>query len=207
MKVLAINGSPNKEKGTYLAIKTVADELIVNGIEVEIINVGVKPIMGCTGCGSCSRMEDRKCIYDGDVVNECIEKSKTVDGLIIASPVYYAGIAGAMKCFLDRFFYAGGHLANKVGTAVVSVRREGGTAAFHEMLSYLELGRMIIAPTQYWNVLHGRTQEEVTEDAEGIDILRGVGQNMAWLLKCLEEGKKKVEPPVIEKRSRTNFIR
>lgn len=207
MKVLAINGSPNNDKGTYLAIKTVADELIANGIEVEIINIGKNPVAGCIACGACSKKADRKCAFDDDIVNECIEKSKTADGLIIASPVYYAGIAGSMKCFLDRFFYAGNHLANKVGTAVVSVRREGGASAYHEMLSYLELGKMIIAPTQYWNVLHGRTEDEVKVDAEGIDVMKSVGQNMAWLLKCLEEGKKKVEPPVITARARTNFVR
>lgn len=204
MKVLAINGSPHSIGGTYNAIKLVADELISQGIDVEIINIDNKPIQGCTGCGGCYKTGE--CVYN-DIVNECIEKSKSVDGIILGSPVYYAGISGTMKCFLDRFFYAGKHLSYKVGASVVSVRREGGASTFHQLNNYFELAGVIIAPSNYWCVLHGKTPEEILQDEEGMDIMKNLGKNMSWLMKSLEISKLTLPAPERVNRRITNFIR
>lgn len=206
MKVLAINGSPHKNRCTYTAIKIMAEELEKKGIEVEIIHIGDKPIRGCTGCGACSKIEDKKCIFD-DVVNQCIEKSKSADGIIIGSPVHFSGIAGSMKSFLDRFFCAGSHLQYKVGAAVASLRRSGGVDTFHQLNNYFNLANIIITPSQYWNVVHGIKPEEVMQDMEGVQILQNLGRNMAWLMEVIDKGKKTIDLPETEKRIKTNFIR
>ncbi|HEX2927014.1 MAG TPA: flavodoxin family protein, partial [Ruminiclostridium sp.] len=140
---LAINGSPHKNGCTYTAIKLMADQLEKEGIEVEILHVGNQIIRGCTACNSCSRSTDRKCVFNDDIVNEVIEKTKEIDGIIIGSPVYYSGIAGTMKSFMDRLFYSGAHLQYKVGTALVSLRRSGGVDAFHQMNNYFNLAHTI----------------------------------------------------------------
>jgi multimeric flavodoxin WrbA len=207
LKVLAINGSPHKEGCTYTAIRLMADELEKQNIEVEIIHVGTKPIRGCTACNACFKMDDRKCIFDDDIVNECIAKSKEVDGIIIGSPVYYSGIAGGMKSFLDRFFYAGAHLQYKVGAAVASLRRSGGVDTFHQLNNYLNLAKVVITPSHYWNVIHGSNAAEVMQDKEGVQIMKNLGQNMAWLLKSLDNSKKQIPLPQKEQRVWTNFIR
>lgn len=206
MKVLAINGSPHANGGTYTAIKLMADELEKQNIEVEIVHVGNKLIRGCTACNACSKMTERKCIYD-DIVNECIEKTKTVDGIILGSPVYYSGIAGTMKSFLDRFFYSGAHLQYKVGAAVVSLRRSGGVDAFHQLNNYLNLANVVITPSHYWNVIHGSSEQAVMQDAEGVQIMESLGQKMAWLLNSIEHSKNDIPLPQTEKRVWTNFIR
>lgn len=206
MKVLAINGSPNKEGCTYTAIRIMADELEKQGIEVEIVHVGNKVIRGCTACNACSRMEESKCIFD-DIVNECIEKTKEVDGIIIGSPVHYSGIAGSMKSFLDRFFYAGAHLQYKVGAAVASLRRSGGVDTFHQLNNYLNLANVVITPSHYWNVIHGSNAQEVMKDEEGVQIMKTLGQKMAWLMKSIDNSKDEIPLPQIDERVWTNFIR
>jgi len=206
LKVLAINGSPNKDGCTYTAIRLMADELEKQGIEVEIVHVGNKVIRGCTACNACSKMEDKKCIFD-DIVNECIEKSKEIDGIIIGSPVHYSGIAGTMKSFLDRFFYAGKHLQYKVGSAVASLRRSGGVDTFHQLNNYFNLANVIITPSHYWNVIHGSNAQEVMQDKEGVQIMKTLGQKMAWLMKSIDNSKDEIPLPQIEKRVWTNFIR
>lgn len=208
MKVLAINGSPHEKGCTYNAIKLAAGELEKEGIAVEIVHIPDQALRGCNGCGACFKMEDPKCVFDGDVVNECIARSKTADGLILGSPVHFSGIAGPMKCFLDRFFYAGGsaRLQYKAGMSLVSLRRSGGVAAFQQLNNYLTFANMAIPASQYWNVIHGTTPVEAMQDAEGVQIMRQAGRNMAWLLKLIKNGGA-VPRPAPEKRERTNFIR
>lgn len=208
MKILAINGSPHAKGSTYTALKLAAEELEKEGIEVEIVHIGLEPIRGCDGCGACVKMADPKCIFGDDIVNVCIERSKTADGLIIGSPVHFSGIAGSMKCFLDRFFYAGGtaRLQYKAGMALAALRRSGGVATFQQLNNYLTFAKMAIPASQYWNVIHGTTPEEVMKDAEGVQIMRTAGRNMAWLMKLIKNGAA-IARPAQEPRERTNFIR
>ncbi|MDR0685830.1 MAG: flavodoxin family protein [Spirochaetaceae bacterium] len=204
MKVVAFNGSPHAEGASYKGIVTVTSELEKEGIASEILHIGDKNIQGCAACQSCYRTGH--CKFD-DIVNQCAEKLKEADGIILASPVYYGGIAGNFKCFLDRLFYSGPKLTRKAGAVVATVRRTGGIGVFHQLSNYLTLAGVIITPTVYWNVLHGNNANEAGEDAEGLYTLRTVGRNMAWLLKTLELGSKNIPLPQEEPRIRTNFIR
>ena len=208
MKVLLVNGSPHKSGVTYTALAEAAGALDANGIEAEIHHIGGAAIRGCTACGACA--ESRKCIFDDDPVNEFVEMAKKADGFIFGAPVYYAAVAGTMTAFLDRVFYSGGqHLAYKPGASVVCARRGGTTAALDQMNKYFTISNMPLVSSQYWNMLHGNTAEEAAEDLEGLQIMRRLGSNMAWLLKCIEAGKAKgiVLPHLDEPRERTNFIR
>ncbi len=207
MKVLALNGSPHKNGCTYTGIKLISEQLEKENIEVEILHVGNQVIRGCMACNHCSRSSDKKCIFNDDLVNEVIEKTKEIDGIIIGSPVYYSGIAGTMKAFLDRLFYSGAHLQYKVGTALVSLRRSGGVDTFHQMNNYFNLANVIITPSHYWNAIHGTNAEEVMQDREGVQLMQTLGQKMAWLMKSLEYSKNNVKLPEMEKRVWTNFIR
>ena len=206
MKVLLINGSPHKEGCTFTALNEVAKTLEKNGIETEILYLGVKPIAGCIACGKCSQLG--KCFID-DKVNEILARCDEFDGLVIGSPVYYAGPSGQIRAFLDRLFYAGGRrFAGKPGAAVVSCRRGGATAAFDQLNKYFTISSMPIVSSQYWNQVHGAYAEQVLQDEEGMQTMRTLGNNMAWLLKCIQLGKEngitlpKREPPVW-----TNFVR
>ena len=209
MKVVAFNGSPRKEGNTYHAIKMVAEELEKEGVEVEIVQVGDKAIRGCMGCNGCMKNRDEKCVIAGDEVNAWIQKMKAADGIIIGSPVHYAAIGGAMKSFLDRAFYVAnlGFLRHKVGAAVVAVRRSGGVTTFNQLNNYLNYTEMLIPGTNYWNVIHGFAPGEARQDAEGCQIMRVLGQNMAWLLKLVEHGKGAVVEPAGERKILTNFVR
>jgi multimeric flavodoxin WrbA len=206
MKVLLINGSPNEEGCTFTALTEVAKALNEDGIETEIITIGDKAIRGCIACRGCK--ETGKCAFD-DIVNQVIEKAKTADGFIFGSPVYYSGINGTMKSFLDRLFYSGSeNLAYKPGAGVVSARRAGTTAALLQLNQYFAINNMPIVSSQYWNMVHGNTPDEVRQDKEGMQIMRTLGHNMAWLLKSIEAGEKAgIEKPQQEPRERTNFIR
>ena len=207
MKVLLINGSPNKEGCTFTALSEVAKALNENGIETEIIQVGDKVVRGCIACRSCK--DKGYCVFD-DIVNEVIEKAKTADGFIFGSPVYYCGINGTMKSFLDRLFYAGSqYFAYKPGSSVVSARRAGTTSTLDQLNHYFTINNMPLVSSQYWNMVHGNTPEEVRQDKEGMQIMRTLGHNMAWVLKSIEAGEKAgVEKPKQEEpRERTNFIR
>ena len=211
MKVIAINGSPKKEGNTYHALKMVGDELLASGIEFEILHIGHKLIHGCTACGKCSENRDEKCSLGADGLNQWIQIVKAADGLIIGSPVHYSGIGGTMKCFLDRLFYVSGSngnlLRHKVGAAVVAVRRTGGSATLDGLYHYLTYAEMIVATSSYWNVIHGRTPNEVSQDSEGVQVMRVLGKNMAWLLKMKEATSGTIQPPIPEKKVITNFIR
>lgn len=206
MKVILVNGSP-KEKGcTYTALKEVADTLEQQGIETEIFQVGAKAVAGCIGCNAC--ISTGKCFVD-DGVNAFVEKAKTADGFVVGSPVHYAAASGVITSFLDRAFYGkGAAFAGKPGAAVVSCRRGGASAAFDQLNKYFTINSMPVVSSQYWNQVHGTTPEEVRQDAEGMQTMRTLGNNMAWLLKCIEAGKAAgISFPEREPAVKTNFIR
>ena len=206
MKVILVNGSP-KEKGcTYTALKEVETTLNKNEIETEVFWLGNKPVAGCIGCGSC--LKTGKCFVD-DKVNEFLEKVPTADGFVFGTPVHFAASSGMLSSFMDRIFYGRRNLfSNKVGAAIVSCRRGGATAALDEVNKYFTISNMPIASSQYWNMVHGNTPEEVKKDEEGMQTMRTLGNNMAWLLKCIEAGKKAgIEQPKNEPIISTNFIR
>lgn len=204
MKVLAINGSPHEKGCTFTAISLLAEELKRQKIETEIVSIGTKPLQGCIACGKCR--ENGLCIFD-DIVNVCIKKMKEADGIIIGSPVYYSGISGQMKSFLDRFFYVGPDLRFKVGVAVTSLRRSGGVDTFHQLNNFFNLAQVITVPSFYWNVIHGSTPDETLQDLEGVQIMRTLGKNMAWLLKAVSQAKETLPLPEQDTRVFTNFIR
>lgn len=208
MKVLLINGSPRANGCTYTALCEVAKELEKENIETEIFHVGSKPIRGCTACGGCSKTDSGMCVFDDDTVNIALEKAKDADGFIFGSPVHYAGASGQITSFLDRFFYAGDGFQYKPGAAVVSCRRGGSTAAFEQLNKYFTISNMPVVSSQYWNMVHGNTPEEVKQDLEGMQTMRTLGKNLAWLLKCIHAGKEAgVALPEKERRAVTNFIR
>lgn len=206
MKVILVNGSP-KEKGcTNRALEEVASALNQNGVETEIFHIGTDPLAGCTGCGACAKTG--KCIYD-DAVNRFTEKAETADGFVFGSPVHYAAASGALTSFLDRAFYsAGGKMRGKLGAVIVSCRRGGASATFDQLNKYFTINSMPIVSSQYWNQVHGNTPAEVEQDLEGLQTMRTLGKNMAWLLKCVELGKQAgVTIPEQEEKIKTNYIR
>jgi multimeric flavodoxin WrbA len=206
MKVLLINGSPKANGCTYTALSEIAQELENNDIHTEIFHVGKKTLRGCMACGGCNK--NNKCVFDDDTVNIAIEKAKDADGFVFGSPVHYAGASGQITSFLDRLFYAGDVFRNKPGAAIVSCRRGGATTAFDQLNKYFTISNMPIVSSQYWNMVHGNTPEEVKQDLEGMQTMRTLGKNMAWLLKCIEAGKKAGIPlPEKEAWIATNFIR
>jgi len=207
MKVLLINGSPHPKGCTYTALSEVEKTLREEGMETEIVHIGTKPIRGCTACGHCSTGPDR-CVFDDDIVNRIIEKAELADAFVFGSPVYYASANGAMIALMDRMFFAGDCFKFKPGACVVSARRAGTTAALDQMLKYLTISNMMVVGSQYWAMVHGSKPEQVLEDKEGMQIMRTLGRNMAWLLKCIEAGKQANIPlPEGEMREWTNFIR
>lgn len=211
MKVVAINGSPNKNGNTAFAIETVAKELRNAGIDVEVLQVGSENIRGCTACGTCARNRDERCTIKSDSVNDYVNKMKNADGILLGTPVYFSGVAGTMKAFLDRAFFVssvnGGLFRHKVGACVAAVRRSGGVATYEQLYNYINYSEMIIASSSYWNVIHGNSEGEACQDAEGVQIMRVLGKNMAWILKLVENGRGTVEEPEAERKVFTNFIR
>jgi multimeric flavodoxin WrbA len=205
MKVLLINGSPNKKGCTYTALTEVEKTLIEAGVDTEIIQVGHKDLRGCIGCRKCK--ETGQCVFN-DLVNEVAPKFEACDGIVIGSPVYYASANGTLISFIDRLFYSVPFdKTMKVGAAVVSARRGGSSATFDEINKYFTISSMPIASSQYWNSVHGYTPEGVYADAEGCQIMRTLGRNMAFLIKSIQLGKEKFGLPVKEARINTNFIR
>ena len=206
-KVVLINGSPKAEGNTYLACKTVAEGLLKEGIEAEIIQIGHKTIAGCMACGGCRK--GNGCAHWDDELKSVAEALYAADGVVFASPVYYAGLNGAVKAFLDRVFYsAKGNWRHKIGAGVVVVRRLGGMTAFEQINTYFLISEMLIAPTFYWNVAYGALPGEVLQDGEGISLMQNLARNMAWMLKMKEQTKESVPPPEpMADRTRTNFIR
>lgn len=207
MKVLLINGSPHKDGCTNRALEEVARTIEAEGIETEIYHIGTHPINGCLGCGYCNTTG--QCIDDTDGVNFIMSRLDAYEGIVIGSPVHYAGPAGNLTSFLDRLFYAGGcKLAGKPGAAVVSARRSGTTASFDRLNKYFTISNMPVVPSQYWNAVHGSCKEDVEKDLEGLQTMRTLGRNMAWMVKCFAAAKAVgIEYPGLpEERERTNFI-
>ncbi|MDC7220572.1 MAG: flavodoxin family protein [Spirochaetales bacterium] len=211
MKVLAINGSPHAKGNTAYAIGVVADELAKEGIETEVLTIGKETIHGCLGCGRCYKERNETCPAFDDMVNEAFQKIKEADGLILGSPIHYAGMAGVMSTFLDRLFYMNGAngnvLRHKAGVALGAVRRSGGIPAVNQLSKYLEYSEMVIPTSNYWNVIHGTKPGDAEQDAEGVQIMRVLGKNMAWLMKLIEAGKGTIPAPEAEKKVMTNFVR
>lgn len=206
MKVLLVNGGPHREGCTHTALREVAAVLEQQGIETEEFWVGNEPLAGCIACGACA--ETGEC-FRKDAVNRFLEKAGAADGFVFGSPVHYAAASGALTSFLDRVFYAGGsRLAGKPGATVVSCRRGGASAAFDQINKYFTINRMPVVASQYWNAVHGRVPEDVLRDEEGLQIMRTLGRQMAWLLLCIQAGRAAGVPdPEREPTLRTNFIR
>lgn len=207
MKVLLLNGSPRKNGCTYTALSIIAEKLGENGIETEILQVGNAPVQDCIGCNGCFRTG--KCVYGDDCVNEWIDKAKTADGFVFGTPVYYAHPSGRILSVLDRLFYAGGaNFAHKPAAVIASARRAGTTASLDVMQKYLGISQMPVVSSSYWNMVHGSCPEDVKKDLEGVQTMRNIGTNLAWLIKCIEAGKKVgVDIPKTEHSAKTNFIR
>ncbi|MDR2618205.1 MAG: flavodoxin family protein [Treponema sp.] len=205
MKVIAFNGSPHKDGVVAAGISVIAGELKKEGIETEVAHIGHLAIHGCTDCRKCRELG--RCALSGDPVNEWSGKMQSAQGIILGTPVYYGGIAGTFKSFLDRLFFPGPDMRYKIGASVVSLRRTGGIATFQQLNNYFNLAQMIITPGVYWDIIHGNTPEELSGDKEGIQIMEIQGRNMAWLIKALSAGGKEVPPPPpVTGRKRTNFI-
>lgn len=206
MKVLLVNGSPKQMGCTYTALREIADELERNDIETEIFHIGSKPISGCLGCKACAKLG--KCVID-DIVNESVEKFENADGIIVGSPVHYAAASGAITSFMDRVFYSSSKkFANKPAASIVSCRRGGASAAFDQLNKYFTIANMPLVTSQYWNMVHGNTPDEVRQDLEGMQTMRTLAKNMAWLLKCIDAGNKAgIKKPVREEKISTNYIR
>ena len=207
MKVLLINGSPHEKGCTYTALCEVAGQLEKEGIQTQLLHIGSGDVRGCTACGGCSGTG--RCVFGDDLVNEAIEQMEQADGLVISAPVHYASPAGAMLSFLDRMFYAGGgSFAHKPGACVVSARRAGTTASLDVLSKYMSISQMPLVSSHYWNMVHGNNPEQVRQDVEGMQVMRALGRNMAWLLRCIEAAKEKgIAQPEEEPRQWTNFIR
>lgn len=205
MKVLLLNGSPHKKGTTYRALEEIANTLSKNQIEAEIFCVGDKDVVGCSACGGCSKTG--KCVKN-DVVNEVIDKIASCDGLIIGSPVYYAGLNGTLKSLLDRVFYARKRFDGKPAAAIAVARRAGTTSTVDMINKYFMIGNMPVVSSQYWNMVFGSNGEQAELDGEGMQTMRTLANNMAWLLKCIEAGKEKgIDIPERELPIRTNFIK
>ena len=205
MKVLLVNGSQHEKGCTYTALAEVAKALNANGVDTEIYQLSQKQISGCKGCWACKKL--KKCVMD-DGVNEFVEKAAEFDGFVFGSPVYYASAAGALVSFMDRVFYSGGkNLAYKPAAAVVSCRRAGASTTFDVINKYFTINNMQIVGSNYWNEIHGNTAEEALQDEEGLQTMRILGNNMAWLLKCIQLGKEAGLVPERERKIMTNFIR
>ena len=203
-----INGSAREGSNTRIALLEIAKTLVEHGIESEIVDIGTEPIRDCVSCGKCSKLGGR-CTFDDDLVNRIIEKAEGADGFIFGTPVYYAHPSGRILTLLDRVFYAGSSaFAFKPGAAVACARRAGTTASLDVLNKYLTIARMPVVSSTYWNVVHGRRVGESPMDAEGMQTMRNLGKNMAWLLKCIELGRENgIVPEENERGSFTNFVR
>lgn len=206
MKVILINGSPHKSGCTYTALQEVAGALTKNSIETETFWLGTEAIPGCIACKKCKKTG--RCFRD-DIVNEFLDIASQADGFVYGSPIHFASAAGMLTSFMDRVFYVGrSGFRGKPTAAIVSGRRGGASASFDQLNKYFGASSMPIVTSQYWNSVHGNTPEEVRQDLEGMQTMRTLGNNMAWLLKSIEAGKKAgIELPELEKNAVTNFIR
>lgn len=204
MKVLLINGSPKPNGNTFIALNEAAQALQKEGIETEIISIGAQAVRGCIGCGKCK--EIGHCIFQDDLYNKLAAAIEHIDGLIVGSPVYYGGPNGSLCAILDRLFFSqGDKLQYKPAAAVAVCRRSGATATFDRLNKYFTINNMPVVSSQYWNNVHGRQPGEAQQDEEGLQTMRTLGRNMAWLLKNLQQGKEPI--PEAEEWKPTHFIR
>lgn len=208
MRVLLVNGSPHVNGCTYTALSEIANTLEGNGIETEIFHIGNEPVRGCIGCNACRRTEGAGCVFDDDIVNHLVEKVKKADGYVFGSPVYYASPNGALLSVLDRLFYsAGKYMQYKPAACIASARRAGTTATYDVLNKYIGINNMLMVPANYWNMVHGTKPEDVAQDLEGLQIMRLLGKNMAWMLKLIEAGEANgIMRPEPETKIVTNFI-
>ncbi|MCR5088488.1 MAG: flavodoxin family protein [Oscillospiraceae bacterium] len=207
MKVLLINGSPNPDGCTNRALREVENTLREEGLETRIFQIGNRPVRGCNGCNACEKLG--RCVHEDDAANEMLRLMTEADGIVVGTPVYYSGANGALCALLDRIFYAGGsRLTGKPAAAVVSARRSGTTAAYQRLNQYFAIKQMPIVTSQYWNNVHGYTPGDVEQDLEGLQTMRTLGKNMAWMLKLIQSGQSAGLPfPEGEKLIYTDFIR
>ena len=205
MKVLLVNGSPKANGNTAMALEEMVKIFKEQGIETEVLHVGNKAIRGCIACGSCR--EKGACVFE-DMVNESAEKFAECDGLVVASPVYYASANATLIAFLDRLFYSTGFdKTMKVGASVVAARRGGCSATFDELNKYFMISGMPVASSQYWNSVHGGAPGDAAQDAEGLQTMRTLARNMSFMMKSIALGKEKFGLPEKEKKVATNYIR
>ena len=205
MKVVLINGSPHENGTTARALKEVSKTLNYNGIDTEIITIGNKEVVGCNVCCYC--VEHNRCVKK-DIVNEIIEKIEQADGVIVGSPVYFASLNGTLKSLLDRVFFAKKSFANKPAAAVAVARRAGTTATIDIINKYFTINNMPVISSCYWNMVFGSNGEQAEHDLEGLQTMRTLGENMAWIIKCIDAGKKAgVSLPKTEDKIKTNFIK
>ncbi|MDE7079183.1 MAG: flavodoxin family protein [Clostridia bacterium] len=207
MKVVLFNGSPRMNGCTFTALSEIASVLNAQNIETEILQIGNKPVQDCIGCGGC--VDKDKCVFLNDCINDWIEKVKTANGFVFGTPVYYAHPSGRILSAMDRLFYAGGkYFVHKPAAVIASARRAGTTATLDTISKHLGVAQMPIISSTYWNMAHGNTPEETKQDLEGMQTMRNIGLNMAWILKCIEAGKQLgIYEPNAETGAWTNFIR
>jgi multimeric flavodoxin WrbA len=190
MKVIAFNGSAKKDGNTSILLNLVLDELKAEGIETELYSLAGKPIQGCVGCFKCFEKKDNRCAVEKDIINECVQKMAEADGILLGSPTYFADVSASMKALIERCGMVGranaGLYDRKVGAAVVAVRRAGGIHVFNSLNYFFSISGMIIPGSSYWNIGIGRTPGEVKDDAEGVQTMKNLGKNMAWLLKKIQ---------------------
>ena len=208
MKVLLLNGSSHPHGCTDTALRDVASALENAGIDAEILFLGNDPVRDCTACGTCAKAPG-KCVFDDDIVNRIIEKAREADGFVFGTPVYYAHPSGRILSILDRVFYAGkSAFVHKPAAAIASARRAGTTASLDVLQKYFTISQMPVVSSTYWTMVHGKEPEDVLKDAEGLQTMRNLASNMAWMLRCIEAGKAMgIQPPQAESGARTNFIR
>ncbi len=208
MKVLLLNGSSHPHGCTDTALREVASALENAGIHTEILFLGNDPVRDCTACGACANIPG-KCVFDDDIVNRIIEKARESDGFVFGTPVYYAHPSGRILSILDRVFYAGkSAFVHKPAAAIASARRAGTTASLDVLQKYFTISQMPVVSSTYWTMVHGKEPEDVLKDAEGLQTMRNLASNMAWMLRCIEAGKAMgIQPPQTESGARTNFIR
>ncbi|MBP5561529.1 MAG: flavodoxin family protein [Muribaculaceae bacterium] len=207
MKVLLINGSPRREGNTYLALSEVAKTLEKNGIEAEIVHIGMKPVRGCIACNQCQERQLGRCVFDDDICNGVAAKLAAADALVVGSPVYYGQPNGSLLSLMQRMFYSNSAAAfNKPAAAVTVCRRGGATAAFEALNMPFQMLNMPVVTSQYWNIVYGRAEGEAALDAEGLQTMRTLGNNMAWLLKKIHAGGSP-DYPEREPWQPTHFIR
>ena len=204
MKVLLINGSPRGKGNTYIALLEVAKALEANGVETEIVSIGAKAVQGCIACGRCAELG--RCVFNDELYNTVRGKLEEADGIVVGSPVYYAGPNGSLCALLDRLFFSASNLLRYKPAASVAVCRRGGASAtFDRLNKYFTINCMPIVSSQYWNSVHGLLPGEAVQDAEGLQTMRTLGNNMAWLLKSLKQGGESL--PEREPGIMTNFVR